>query len=126
MRYFELRHSGMKVKNPKAWLARVIKNQLIDEGRRGQRQKTVSVNTPSHLPWVDASSSSARLEIARLWQQIGTLVTPKELECLRMRAEGFSYAEIAEALGVQSGTVSVFLSRSREKTGAILQPHRTK
>lgn len=43
-----------------------------------------------------------------------------------MRDAGFSYAEIADALGVQSGTVSVFLTRSREKTGAVLQPHRTK
>ena len=40
----------------------------------------------------------------------------------RLRAAGFTYAEIGEAMGVQSGTVSAFVTRSREKARPILNP----
>jgi RNA polymerase sigma factor (sigma-70 family) len=122
IRYFELRLSGSVVRHPKAWLKRVLRNEFIDLRRKGRLQQEISVTSMDELMDPDAVSLLEDAEIGRLWQRLAALVTPKELECLRMRADGFTYAEIAEALSVQSGTVSVFLSRSREKAAGLLTP----
>jgi RNA polymerase sigma-70 factor (ECF subfamily) len=124
LRYFELRCAGIELKRPKAWLMRVIKNCLIDSNRRERRQKQAGAAVTPDPPWLPAGAGSEHLEAARLWRQIGELVSPQELKCLRLRAAGFTYGEIASALGVQPGTVSVLLSRSREKAGPLLQGDR--
>jgi RNA polymerase sigma-70 factor, ECF subfamily len=126
VRYFELRRSGAPVHHAKAWLMRVLKNHLIDLRRKGRLQQEMSTSAMNELMDTEAGSPDEDAEIERLWKRLAALVTPKELECLRMRAAGFTYAEIAEALQVQSGTVSVFLSRSREKAAELLMPPRGK
>ena len=63
MRYFELRRGGMKMKKPKAWLARVVKNQLIDEGRKGQRQKTVNLTATQYSGCCKGSLNWSSLSI---------------------------------------------------------------
>lgn len=126
VRYFELRRSGAAVHHAKAWLVRVLRNQLIDQRRKGRLQQEMSTSSMNELADPEAVSVGEEAEVERLWTRLAGLVTPKELECLRMRAAGFTYAEIAEALSVQSGTVSVFLSRSREKAAELLAPLRGK
>jgi RNA polymerase sigma-70 factor (ECF subfamily) len=120
MRYFELRQRGVKLKQPKAWLTRVIKNELIDISRKERRQREASVTLTPDPPWFDPLARGDELETEGLWQRLGELVSPKELACLRLRAAGHSYTEIAAQLGVREGTVSVLLSRSREKAGDLL------
>ncbi len=125
LRYFEMRRGGARVEQPKAWLVRVLRNQLIDRSRRERLEQEVSAITARELRALPAwpqNSLGGDAGVARLWKRIEALVSPKELACLQMRVAGFSYAEIAEALGVQSGTVSVFLTRSREKAAAVLEP----
>lgn len=46
-----------------------------------------------------------------LSRQILDALTPRELECLRLRSEGMRYSEIAEVLSVHTGTVATLLSR---------------
>ena len=128
LRYFEMRRAGSNVEHPKAWLVRVLRNQLIDRRRREQLEKEISAGTARELRAMSASPHSSFGDdagVARLWKRIEALVSPKEMACLQMRAAGFSYAEIAEELGVQSGTVSVFLTRSREKAACVLKPRAT-
>jgi RNA polymerase sigma factor (sigma-70 family) len=122
VRYFELRRSGAAVLHAKAWLRRVLRNQLIDVRRRGRLEQEMSPSSMNELVDPAPVSPGEVADVERLWSRLAALVTPKELECLRMRADGFTYAEIAEALSVQSGTVSVFLSRSREKAAELLTP----
>jgi RNA polymerase sigma factor (sigma-70 family) len=125
LRYFEMRRAGSNVEQPKAWLVRVLRNHLIDRRRREQLEKETSAGAARELRALQASLNSdfgGDEGVARLWQRIEALVSPKELACLQMRAAGFSYTEIAEALGVHPGTVSVFLTRSREKTASVLEP----
>jgi len=38
-------------------------------------------------------------------------LTPRELDCLRLRVEGFSYGQIADRLGIRAGTVGALLPR---------------
>ena len=122
-RYFELRRSGASVGQPKAWLTTVIKNCLNDQHRRGKRLEESDASvTDKYQQSTDAGAGFEEAEAARLWESIAKIVTPRELTCLRLRAAGFTYAEIGEAMGVQSGTVSAFVTRSREKARAILNP----
>jgi len=48
-------------------------------------------------------------------QAILSRLTPRELDCLRLRVEGFSYQEIAQALGIRPGTVGALLPRVYSK-----------
>ena len=42
-------------------------------------------------------------------------MSDRELDCLLLRAEGLEYEEIAETMGVRSGTVGALLSRAQHK-----------
>ncbi|MBZ5580075.1 MAG: LuxR C-terminal-related transcriptional regulator, partial [Acidobacteriia bacterium] len=53
-----------------------------------------------------------RSEMAR---DLAALLTEREFACLRLRAEGLDYAEIASALGIRSGTVGALLARAQKK-----------
>ena len=125
IRYFQLRRTGANVGQPKAWLTTVIKNCLNDRHRRGKRlgESDAAATGERYQPQTANSGAGfEEAEAARLWESIEKIVTPRELTCLRMRAAGFSYAEIGEVMGVQSGTVSAFVTRSREKARPILNP----
>jgi RNA polymerase sigma factor (sigma-70 family) len=43
------------------------------------------------------------------------ILSPRELQCLQLRTEGFTYREIGEILAIESGTVGALLARSTEK-----------
>ena len=45
--------------------------------------------------------------------QIG--LSPREMECVRLRAEDLRYEEIAVVLGLQAGTVGALLARAHGK-----------
>ena len=47
--------------------------------------------------------------------EIQKKLTCRELECLRLRAEGLSYAEIGSVLGIRCGTVGALLARLHDK-----------
>jgi RNA polymerase sigma-70 factor (ECF subfamily) len=114
LRYCEVRGRGQAVDNPRAWLFRVLRNYLIDQYRDQRIRSEVALEP--HLPVAD-DAQNPELEMLRgeAWQRIEQLTTAKEFECLRLRAVGLSYAEIAEFTGVQEGTVASFLSRAASK-----------
>ena len=60
-------------------------------------------------------------EITR--QALGGL-SPRELECLRLRQDGLNYKEIAKVLGIDSGTVGALLARGLKKIRAAVGPGR--
>jgi DNA-binding CsgD family transcriptional regulator len=43
------------------------------------------------------------------------LLSPRELECFRLRAEGLRYQEIAEVMVLRAGTVGALLARVQRK-----------
>ena len=59
------------------------------------------------------------LEQAQTAREIASRFTPRELDCLRLRVEGFSYQEIAQALGVRPGTVGALLPRVYSKLRGV-------
>jgi len=108
LRLFRHLLAGGTVDSARAWLARVILNFLRDEERRRARGEQVrrALNAPAHA---DPEEPSALME------QIRTLLTPRERQCVELRLIGYRYEEIAESLGIRCGTVSSLLARAARK-----------
>ena len=110
LRYFAERRYGNRVENPRAWLYRVLHNHLLDRLDRAAMKYEVSAEGADEVldECVDAET---RLEQNQTAQQIASRLTPRELDCLRLRVEGLSYQEIAQVLGIRPGTVGALLPR---------------
>lgn len=114
LRYFAERRYGNRVENPRAWLYRVLHNHLLDRLNRAAMKCEVSAEGADQVPDGHADAEML-LEQTQTAQQIASRLTPRELDCLRLRAQGFSYQEIAQALGVRPGTVGALLPRVYSK-----------
>lgn len=68
-------------------------------------------------------NAEGRLYRAALAREIAEALTERERECLRLRMGGLGYAEIAEVLGVCTGTVGALLARAQGKMRRMAAPH---
>jgi RNA polymerase sigma-70 factor (ECF subfamily) len=113
-RYFLARQSGVEIANAKAWLYRVLRNYLLDQGRKRRGHVEIEVEAAGLAAdqTSNPESTAARKQARR---QMEGHLSRQERECVRMREDGFSYREIAETLNVQVGTVGAVLSRTIQK-----------
>ena len=114
LRYFVSRSQGQMIQAPKAWLYRVLRNYLLD------CLKSCSVTRETGMDDADLvidekQDPEASYHHRELERQVWALLAPRELECLRLRNDGFGYEEIAGILAVRSGTVAALLSRGQKK-----------
>lgn len=113
LKYYVQRLRG-EVPEERAWLFRVLRNYVLDQQKSAGSKKSVGLEEAhgfedrSQSPYKSFESS----ETMRLVMQ---LLTPRELQCLQLRAEGFSYKEIAEILAIGQGTVGALLARGSGK-----------
>jgi RNA polymerase sigma-70 factor (ECF subfamily) len=114
LRYYIARGEGRRFRNPGAWLCRVLRNHVLDGLRMARTQQEVGIAGARQLPdgSQDPEGDCRRDEMAH---RVSTSLAPREMECVRLRAEGLRYEEIAEALAVQSGTVGAMLTRAHRK-----------
>jgi RNA polymerase sigma-70 factor, ECF subfamily len=114
-------------KNLRGWLFRVAHNQVLR--KRFALQHQVQVTSSD---WMDAALQAdpspnpeeqlfANLRTQRL---VAVLRVLPEIDqcCLRLRAEGLRYREIASVLGISLGAVSMSLTRS---LGRLLRADRS-
>jgi RNA polymerase sigma-70 factor (ECF subfamily) len=113
LRFYVERSMGRGVEAPRAWLARVVSNYLVDEARRAQTRRRYA--TADHLPAQEAPSNPR----AVLPIRIRRALSPREFQCVDLRSQGFSYDEVAEALGIRAGTVASLMSRAHRKLRPI-------
>jgi RNA polymerase sigma-70 factor (ECF subfamily) len=113
-RFFLCRSAGQEIRSPKGWLFRVVHNYVLDQHRLGSRNK-VGIESLDNLPCpAHHSESYSRVsDLLRELPQIG--LSPREMECVRLRTEDLSYEEIAGVLGLQAGTVGALLARAHGK-----------
>jgi RNA polymerase sigma factor (sigma-70 family) len=101
-----------------AWLRRVAMNLAFNRLRSARRSKarlervgrmdTVEQETDGPSRLVDRAEE--RAVVRRALAQ----VPERQRECLLLRHSGYSYAEIAETVGVAVGSVGVLLARGEE------------
>lgn len=119
LRYFLVRKAGQCIENPKAWMFRVLRNQVLDVLKRADCRRKASLDEVAGMAdrHQDFENGLRNVDLTR---SLTTCLTDHEAECLGLRVEGLSYIEIASALGVQQGTVGVLLGRARKKVRAVL------
>lgn len=123
--FVRLHARGSMPDNPAAWLVSVANNIVRDERRTSQRRRRLLTS------WMGGEEQGQRTPPtdARVLEGEQTSGVRRALESLRprdqrmliLRHEGFSYREIAEALGVAPGSVGTLLVRA---TAALSKVYR--
>ena len=113
------------------WLYRIVSNVCLDFLRAKKRRQTVSLSVTdddgdeTELEIADESQSPEKL-LERSMTRDAVLrgldaLTPEFRQILILRElQGMSYEEIAEVLGIESGTVKSRIFRARKKLCAFL------
>lgn len=113
LKYYIYRRQG-ELQAERAWLFRVLRNYILDQQKSHGTKMSVSLDAArdyqdgAHSP----EKAFERSEAVNLALEI---LSPRELQCLQLRTEGFSYKEIAGILAIEPGTVGALLARSTDK-----------
>lgn len=116
----------------KAWLLRIVTNACYDELRRRKRRPRVSLealyvedeapDSPLNPYPEQPEAYVQRMDLqAAIMECLQSLPEDQRTVAVLSDIEGFSYDEIADAVGVALGTVKSRLSRSRSKLRDCLQ-----
>ena len=104
--------------NPKPWLFAVALNLARDDGRRAVRQgrklELLSAERGGEVAPPPDEAVERDERVARVRAALATL-SEKDREALLLKAEGFSYQEIAAALGLAPGAIGTTLARARRR-----------
>lgn len=110
--------------NPRPWLFAVALNLVREDGRRSVRQgrrlqllkaeSEQSAPSPEDELEVNDRKSAVRAALAEL--------NERDREALLLKAEGFSYEEIAATLGLARGAIGTTLARARKR---LVEAYRT-
>jgi RNA polymerase sigma-70 factor (ECF subfamily) len=111
LRYFIARSEGQRVANITAWLFRVLRNHVIDGMRAADVRAEVDIDSIRE-PADRRQDFEAQFHNREVLRRLSAALAPRELECMRLRAEGLRYEEIAQVLSVRSGTVGALLARA--------------
>lgn len=114
LRYFVARNTNCVIERPRAWLFQVLRNHLLDELRASAKRKEVDIDQLRNCP-DKRQDPESYYRLALMVRCVRELLTPRELECFRLRADGLRYDEIAEVLDVRPGTVGALLARAQKK-----------
>jgi RNA polymerase sigma-70 factor (ECF subfamily) len=100
----------------RAWLYRVALNRgynaLRSDRRRRTREEAAALDPTEAAPGTDLAELANQAE-EREAVRLALLQLPeRQRDCLVLRAEGLSYAEIAASIGVAPGSVGTTLARA--------------
>lgn len=108
---------GAEIRNVRSWIYRVVHNLAMDQVRRSDRRETSEAAWIADQDAVTRGSSEDALVARSELAEAMSALSPRERECLLLRAEGLSYQEIADVLQTSAGAVSVHLTRGLRKCG---------
>jgi RNA polymerase sigma-70 factor, ECF subfamily len=115
-----------RVENLRGWIFRVAQNLAHDQRRRSSTRAAGSLDESAEAQHaVDAQAGPEQQLLqdertARLHQAMQALPA-RQQQCLRLRAEGLRYREIAEALGVGVSTVAEAIHQALTRLGKDCQ-----
>ena len=103
--------------NPRPWLFAVALNLVREDGRRsvrqGRRLQLLKAEMPASSPAPDHAYEKE--ERANAVRRALDQLNERDREALLLKAEGFNYEEIAQALGLARGAVGTTLARARKR-----------
>jgi RNA polymerase sigma-70 factor (ECF subfamily) len=113
LRLFQALRSGKQVPNPRAWIFTVARNSGLNA--REAEARTQELDEKADWPQVASADPEAAIlkdeTLARIHRLVEGLPSDQR-HCLRLRAEGFRYREIAGIMGVTVSTVAGSIRRS--------------
>ncbi len=93
----------------RSFLIKATRNRFIDRVRQhstaARLEQPLGLTAPEHLPSSPLPHASELAEAAELWEQLLTLCPAEHHQILRMRRQGFTLEEIAEATNLHEGSV---------------------
>lgn len=104
-------------RNPRPWLFAVALNLVREEGRKSVRQGRRLELYRAETPTLSASPDEGMdrdESVARVRRALDALAE-RDREALLLKAEGFTYDEIAATLGLAKGAIGTTLSRARRR-----------
>ena len=121
-RLFRAHEANLEIHDTRAWLFRVARNLWIDHRREAKRFSSIA-----DLPFPDVTPNPEQqaLRRERLKRMGGHFARLPELEreCLRLKAMGLPYRQIAKILGISMGTtvesVRRGMARLRRRSGGL-------
>jgi RNA polymerase sigma-70 factor, ECF subfamily len=114
LRYYASRVSGALIQNGKAWLYTVLRNYIMDRFRESGNLSEVGIEQIGDLA-DERQNAETRLERSEISRRVLNSLSPREMDCLRLRGQGLRYREIGEVLGITPGTVGALLVRAVKK-----------
>jgi RNA polymerase sigma-70 factor, ECF subfamily len=113
-RHLQLRRSR---KNLRGWIFRVAHNLALRQRYANQRSRDKTVFDPTIVenqfdPSPDPEELLSSAQRRHTLLAVVHALPEADQSCLRLRAEGLSYREIAAILGMSLGAVSISLTRS--------------
>jgi RNA polymerase sigma-70 factor (ECF subfamily) len=114
LRYYSVRIGGARIENGRAWLYTVIRNYILDKIKEAGTAVELGIDELWNLPGPLINMESG-IEKAEMALRTVRRLSPRELDCLRLRAEGLAYREIGTVMGIRPGTVGALLARAVKK-----------
>jgi RNA polymerase sigma-70 factor, ECF subfamily len=113
LRLYDYLQEGAVLGSVRSWIFRVAHNLVINEQKRNGKLSFLDTTVLDSLPdpTPDAEERLLSLEQETRFQRALIRLSVKEKHCLELRAEGLSYREIAEVLGMPQPTLVSFIGR---------------
>jgi len=117
---FQHLRQGRPRDNLRGWLFRVVHNQSLKRLSAGKRATVVDDGSSAEMHLDPRPSPEEQVSFlqrqARLLRVLEALPA-QDQRCLRLRAEGLRYREIADVMGVSLGSIAASLARSLARLG---------
>jgi RNA polymerase sigma-70 factor (ECF subfamily) len=120
--------AGLRIKDARAWLFRVARNLCIDHRRERRRYWTTAREEEDRLDLLPADTApdpeqqALQRERLRLVAQQVLRLPKLERDCLRLKAQGLRYHQIASALGIPMTAAVESVRRAVKRLGKRAHP----
>jgi len=119
LRYYVALRKETASADAKGWLYSTARNYVLDRLKEYYFRNTRSLEAAVDVA-ENTHNPEAQIMLGEVNSAARELLSPRELECLRLRSEGLHYKDIAAILRIESATVGVFLARGLKKIRTAL------
>jgi RNA polymerase sigma-70 factor (ECF subfamily) len=119
LRYYVALREETVIEDPRGWLYSTTRNYILDRLKDYYFRNGETLQAASNLA-EDRDDPEGRVLLREIDATAHSLLTNRELACLRLRSEGLRYRDIARLLQIETATVGVLLGRALKKIRAAV------